>query len=386
MPAYGEPTVTAAGVGQSQTNQADRPRRRARRARRCSGTTTAPLAALGADDDDPGVWLAHGDVADELRPPGRRRAEDRAGADLPRHQPPKLAPDRARPAPTRPRPAPRCRPSSPTLPDSERWFLPHDPAGPKPATPHGDRRAGRTFDRMLAEGAASTRSTSPTCALDPDVDPGRGGRARSTGLQRSATTPSTAALRLYHELVAAPAGLRAQLDVDHRAARRSSIAAEATADSRPRRRCGRTPSAGRGARRAPPGRRLGAARPQPAPRAAARVRPRPAARSSSPCSPRSRCCSRVLLAVPAGIGLAQLGVADGRAADRRPVVPVTQDEVVRAAVAAGGRAAPDRRDRGLCRAGDRSARPDLPARPRPGRRAVGGRRCSWRRSWSASPS
>ncbi|MEP9363984.1 hypothetical protein ABLE68_13530 [Nocardioides sp. CN2-186] len=165
MPSYGEPTVTATGVGQSQTNHP---------VARADGTSSpavlwyhdGALAALGAADDDPGVWLPtatadelHLKIGDELK-----IGMEQTFLGTSRHLRPITLSGTYEPEPGSPLPADLA-----ALPDSERWFLPHDPTSPKLVTPMAIVSRA-TFDR-IAPKVQEHPFYVADLLLDPDVTP-----------------------------------------------------------------------------------------------------------------------------------------------------------------------------------------------------------------------
>jgi hypothetical protein len=168
---YGDAVVTGSGVAQSRTLSALAVAN-GRQAESELWYHDGAITALGGDEDAPGVWLAQ-DVADELGVEvgdpvrvgmvqtffGRHKSlsksvlagtyETAPGSALPTA----LAGD----------------------PDAGRWFLPPDPYDPSSATPLAI--AGRAeFDRMLGE-AGETPLYLADLRLDPDISPDDAARA-----------------------------------------------------------------------------------------------------------------------------------------------------------------------------------------------------------------
>ncbi len=165
MPAYGEPTVTAVGVGQSQANHP---------IAIVDGVTSpavlwyhdGALAALGGDDDEPGVWLPtatadalHLQVGDELK-----IGMEQTFLGVSRELRKIVLAGTYDPEPGSPLP-----PELAELPDSERWFLPHDPTQPKLVTPMAIVSRA-TFDR-IAPKVQEHPFYVVDLLLDPDVTP-----------------------------------------------------------------------------------------------------------------------------------------------------------------------------------------------------------------------
>lgn len=322
MPSYGEPTVTAVGVGQSQTNHpiafAD-----GQSSPAVLWYHDGALAALGAADDDPGVWLPaatadalHLQVGDELK-----LGMEQIFLGTKRHLRAIVLSGTYEPEPGSPLP-----PELAALPQSDRWFLPHDPAAPKLVTPMAIVSRA-TFDR-IAPKVQEHPFYVVDQLLDPDVTPDEA----AVAVEQTATYGEAAfdgSTPVFDELANAlpnPGSLDVITGLPSIVDASESTATSARKQVQPYAVAGEVLA----------GLLLVAAwvliglnrrREQ---LLASGLGLRPLELTLLAALEALLACA---LAVPAGVGLAQLGVATA-GPPTSAGVPVTQDEVVRAAVAA----------------------------------------------------
>ncbi|GAA1142334.1 hypothetical protein GCM10009606_22460 [Nocardioides aquiterrae] len=184
LPAYGDPVVTALGVGHS---QADTPVAVAngRSAPAVMWYHDGALAALGADDAE-GVWLPSA-TADAL---GLRVGDPlRIGMEQTFLGTSRTLRDTVLAGTYETAPGSALPTRLAGLPDADRWFLPHDPTNPAVVTPMAivSRRRSTASHRRCAR----ARCTSSTCG-STRTSPRTRRAPRSRTWPRTATRRSTA--------------------------------------------------------------------------------------------------------------------------------------------------------------------------------------------------